>query len=364
MTKSPLPPPSSPAAAPPGAWLRSPLWDPVCLGFCWLPFYIWTVFGLGLDGSWAAGTVQHGALGWATTAALATTYVHRHYTFFLVYGDRDTFRRRARDFVAAPLLVFMIVGACRGVGGDAWKLVLVAVGVWNVWHTLMQRYGILRIYAAKSGRGLQDRSHGRRDLALLWGSVILVSGATLLLRAGTFAGQTNARQLLRVLRPVLAASWSWVLLVVLALGWLAVLLHWLRHELRAELRPRERAPRWLFLGSTFALLAVFVVHGPIVGYLCFGVAHALEYIAFVHHFGQQKFARDGRGPVAVLLRRPLMTAPLLIGLLTIAFIMLYARRQTDLYLVYYLGTSLLHFLFDGWIWKVRRPELRRPLGVA
>ena len=52
------------------------------------------------------------------------------------------------------------------------------------------------------------------------------------------------------------------------------------------------------------------------------------------------------------------------GLLTIAFIMLYARRQTDLYLVYYLGTSLLHFLFDGWIWKVRRPELRRPLGVA
>ncbi len=50
--------------------------------------------------------------------------------------------------------------------------------------------------------------------------------------------------------------------------------------------------------------------------------------------------------------------------LTIAFIVLYARRQTDLYLVYYLGTSLLHFLFDGWIWKVRRPELRRPLGVA
>lgn len=364
MNPSLTPPSPAPAPPRPGPWLRGPLWDLACLGFCWLPFYLWTVYGLGLDGSWAARHAQREALAWAAAVALATTYVHRHYTFLLVYGDRDTFRRRARDFVLAPLLVFSVVGACRGVGGDLWKLVLVAVGVWNVWHTLMQRYGILRIYAAKAGGGLQERAHGRRDLALLWSSVILVAWVTVLLRAGTFAGQANARQLLRVVRPWLAGSWPWVVLVALGLAWVAVLVHWSRHELRAGLRPRERAPRWSFLGSTFALLAVFVVHGPIVGYLCFGVAHALEYVAFVHHFGQQKFARDGRGPVAALLRRPLLTAPLLVGLLLAAFVLLYGQRQADVYLVYYLGTSLLHFLFDGWIWKVRRPELRRPLGVS
>jgi hypothetical protein len=113
------------------------------------------------------------------------------------------------------------------------------------------------------------------------------------------------------------------------------------------------------------LLGVFVVHGPIVGYLCFGVAHALEYVAFVHHFGQQKFAQSGApGLTAALLRRPLLTAPLVIGVLLGAFILLGDHRTADVYLVYYMGTSLLHFLFDGWIWKVRRPEVRRPLGVA
>jgi hypothetical protein len=359
------PPQPPPISAPARAWLRGPAWDIALLGYCWLPFYIWVVFGLGLDGSWAAGRGQRHAFAWAAAVALATTYVHRHYTFLLVYGDRDTFRRRARDFILAPLLVFAAVGVCRGFGGMTWKVLLVAVGVWNVWHTLMQRHGILRIYAGKAGRGLQERAHGRRDLALLWSSVIFVSWITLTLRSSTFAGQANARKLLAVLKPLVSGTGASVVLGVLAVGWLVVLAHWLRHELRADLRWRERAPRWLFLGSTLALLSVFVVHGPIVGYLCFGVAHALEYVAFVHHFGQQKFAQnDARGLVASLLRRPLMAAPLVIGVLLTAFILLGEQRTADFYLVYYMGTSLLHFLFDGWIWKVRRPEVRRPLGVA
>lgn len=213
----PPPPTSSPPAAPSRAWLRNACWDLGCLAFCWLPFYFWAVFGLGLDGSWAAPQ-KHGLV-LATAVALATTYVHRHYTFVLVYGDRGTFQLRARDFVVAPLLVFAAVAACRGLygasrgeswawlGTGAWWAVLIAVGVWNVWHTLMQRYGILRIYAGKAGHGLQARDHGRRDLAVLWSSVILVSWVTLLLRASTFAGLGNARRVLKIAGPWLAGVW-------------------------------------------------------------------------------------------------------------------------------------------------------------
>jgi hypothetical protein len=365
-----------PPPPPARAWLRNACWDLGCLAFCWLPFYVWAVFGLGLDGSWAAGQSQ--GLAWATAVALAATYVHRHYTFVLVYGDRDTFRVRARDFVLAPLLVFAFIGACRGLygasrgdswawlGSAAWWTVMISVGVWNVWHTLMQRYGILRIYAGKVGHGLQARDHGRRDLAVLWTSVILVSWVTLMFRASTFAGQGNARRALKIAGPWLTGISAWALLAVLVVAWMTAFSVWLRHELRADLELRARVPRWLFLASTLGLFVVFVVHGPIVGYLCFGVAHALEYIAFVHHFGQQKFARgpEIRSPAAALLRRPLYTAPLLIGGLLLAFVLLYDQRRADVYMVYYMGTSMLHFLYDGWIWKVRRPEVRAPLGVA
>ena len=42
---------------------------------------------------------------------------------------------------------------------------------------------------------------------------------------------------------------------------------------------RERVARLSFWASTFALMGTFVVWGPIVGYLAFGTAHAIEYIA-------------------------------------------------------------------------------------
>ena len=80
---------SSASANATNAWLRAPWWDLGCLGFCWVPFYLWAVYGLGLGGP--KGTAVTGALALATVVALAITYVHRHYTFVLVYGDRGTF---------------------------------------------------------------------------------------------------------------------------------------------------------------------------------------------------------------------------------------------------------------------------------
>ncbi|MCA9692024.1 MAG: hypothetical protein R3A51_03295 [Nannocystaceae bacterium] len=366
---------------PASLWIRAPLWDLALLGFCWVPLYLWFVFGLGLDGSWtgAGGTGTREALSLAAVVALAITYVHRHYTFLLVYGDRDTFHRRARAFTLAPVLVFAALIALRGAHAwldrpislgfasvRPWMLALGVTGVWNVWHTMMQRYGILRIYAGKAGRGLELRAHARRDLALLWTLVGLVACLALLFRQSTFAGSGNARRVLAALSSVSSGPGSWALLAGALAVTAAVGFRWARHEFAAPLPWRLRLPRLLFLGSTACLLLVFIVHGPIVGYLCFGVAHALEYVAFFHHFGQRKFAQrpDDRGLVARLLRRPMLYAPLVIGLLLAVFVALVDYRKTHVYVIYYIGTSMLHFLFDGWIWKVRKPEVRAPLGVA
>lgn len=84
-----------------------------------------------------------------------------------------------------------------------------------------------------------------------------------------------------------------------------------------------------------------------------------------HHFGERKFlARPtDRSPGALLLRRPLVVAPFLALGLGLVYLALSPHAGTDAYLAYYFGTSMLHSLHYGWIWKVRRPEVSEPLRV-
>ncbi len=368
----------------PAPWIRAPAWDVLGLALPWVPFYLFLVFGLGIDGSWSAGAVggagREPGLGLAIAVALGISYVHRHYTFLLVYGDRPTYERRELAFSLSPALVFVVLALTIRAGANVrlpwpgaeegvapWMLVLLVTGLWNVWHSIMQRHGITRIYAGKAGGGLQERAHGRRDLRLIWSLAILTAVVVLRFRPSTFEGIGNARRLLSAAEPWLHGPLGWGLLAAAggAVAWFA--LDWGRHEAAADVALGDRVPRWTFMGSTLALLGVFVVHGPVVGYLCFGVAHAIEYVCFLHHFGYRKFARpdaEGRRSLAGrVLASPWISAPAIVLALAAAYLLLFEYKQTELYLVYYTGTSLLHFLFDGWIWKVRKPEVAQPLGL-
>ena len=69
-------------------WLRAAWWDLTCLAFCWVPFYLWLVLGLGFSGWEGLGSrAMREAFFTAVLVTLAFTYIHRHYTFILVYGD-------------------------------------------------------------------------------------------------------------------------------------------------------------------------------------------------------------------------------------------------------------------------------------
>ena len=130
-------------------WLRGPLWDISCLALGWVPFYLW-LLGTPLA---RAGQQEAGpSLAVALVIALALNFLHRHYVFLLVYGDRASFGERPRAYVAAPVLAFVIVatGVLSGLPKGK-EVLLVALGSWNVWHTVQQRYGLLRAYAARAG---------------------------------------------------------------------------------------------------------------------------------------------------------------------------------------------------------------------
>jgi len=359
-----------------------PACDLAALAFGWLPFYLWLVFGLGLGaqafgGAPLSGRAADDATALAVLAALAISYVHRHYTFVVVYGDREVWSQRARAYWLAPTLVVAIVATARATAGLApatvagiklspWQIALFVTGAWNIWHTLQQRYGLLRIYAGKLGGGTERPEQARRDRALIWLATATVAVALPVLRPQLLGGHVNARKVGRVLAPLATAWWAWALLAVVVGAFAWVLLRWLRHELRAPATPGQRAPRLAMMGSTLLLFAVFLIHGPVVGYLCFGTAHAIEYMAFVHHYGTRKYGRAQarRGAAAAILGDFRLAVPALAGGLLLVFWLIQEQRRTDVYLVYYTATSWLHFLYDGWIWKVRRPELARTLELG
>ncbi|KIG12077.1 hypothetical protein DB30_02051 [Enhygromyxa salina] len=361
-------------------WLVGPWFDATCIAWAWVPFYLFVVVVLGLDGSWSLGgrdgNGTEPGLGLAMLIALGVSYVHRHYTFLLVYGDDQTFGERVRSYTLVPAALFIGLALVLRVQGELswvlfglkmrpWMLVLFVTGAWNMWHTLMQRYGITRIYASKAGGGLQTPAHGRRDLRLMWAAVLLTAALTSMFRASTFAGIANGRRVLIALEPIIHGALGWTLLAIITGATLVMAGSWAIHERAASLSLRERIPRLNFVASTAALLLVFVVHGPIIGYLCFGVAHAIEYVCFFHVFGRRKFAgrepQQRQGLAAKLLARPLVSGPIIALALAGLFIALADHRKSEPYLVYYTATSLLHFLYDGWIWKVRKPEVARHL---
>jgi hypothetical protein len=358
-------------------WLVGPVFDSICVAWAWVPFYVFVALVLGIDGEWSGEGTEPG-LGLAILLALGISYVHRHYTFLLVYGDAPTFAARVRAYTLVPAALFVGLAAVLLLQGDArvqlfgnklrpWMLVLIVTGAWNIWHTIMQRHGITRIYAGKAGGGLQTRAHARRDLALLWSAAALTAVLTAMFRGSTFAGIGNARRLLRVIDPLAHGAVGWTILVAVVSATLWVGARWLKFERAATLTLAQRIPRLNFMLSTAGLLAVFVVHGPVTGYLCFGVAHAIEYVFFFHVFGQRKFAgrpADELGLAGRALARPLLWGPVIAVVLAGVFVLLKDQRGSEPYLVYYTATSLLHFLYDGWIWKVRKPEVARPLGLA
>ncbi len=184
--------------------------------------------------------------------------------------------------------------------------------------------------------------------------------AATLWQARSLEGVPQAIRLLAIVRPLMAGPTMGVALAVALVVWALAMRRCWRIERAAT--PTARWPRWIFAVSTLALLAIFVVHGPVVGYLVFGVAHSIEYLAFVHQFGEKKY-RGVTGSVAALLLGSMRRAPVVLAPLLLGYVFLYRHRFALAYVTYYATTSVLHYLYDGWIWRLRQPRVMQPLEV-
>ena len=239
------------------------------------------------------------------------------------------------------------------------SVVALMAGLWNAEHTLMQRYGVMRIYGRKAG----DK-HGRieKPMLIVWlvAGIAYIGGYVDLQRLVNKlgVGATNARSvdLLGGLSSV-----ARVVFWLAALGGLVLAIRWWSAE-RSLGSAASRPKHWYALGTAGLIVAVMV--DPIAGVAGYVAAHAIEYFAVVHSSLRRR--SDG-APVATATRTPLRRAMAYATYFAVIGMLVYftwSPFNGKLYAFAILFFGALHILYDGFVWKLRRPAVAASLGIT
>jgi hypothetical protein len=344
-----------PAADPPARRSANFLHNRVAdtlLAFAWVPFVV------GVHVLADSGATQ--ALALAIGGVFMLSFSHQPLTVALVYGDKENFRLRRAIFTWSPLV---FVAAILITNSISFTLLAIVGGLWNAEHTLMQRYGITRIYGRKVG---QD--DGLVEKLLLWSWLILAllwAGANeatprLLQKVEMGTANEEAIGVLVNLAPV-ARVLLWPALAVsigLAVAWVV------QERRRGVVNPAK----WLYLGATGLLFTVMLVD-PLAGIMGYVGAHAVEYFVIVHQSLGRRYTSatdDGGALLGRVVRARTGRWGFLIayGLTVLALVTVLAKvAGPAVYLVVFFTLGGMHVFYDGFIWKLRRPNVARSLDI-
>ncbi|MBO6940258.1 MAG: hypothetical protein JJ863_35120 [Deltaproteobacteria bacterium] len=261
--------------------------------------------------------------------------------------------------------------------------VAVVAGLWNIWHVYMQKYGILRLYQAKARPLREER--GAADVPGWVDRLMLFAWMPLYLFAlvGEYRGEVfqlfpQGRATLGPLFDVVASIAPVGLPVSIALVVVAVGL-FVHHERRAH-GFRSRARLVMAIG-TLGLASTFLFVHPLKAYLAFAFSHALEYMVFVWAYQRRRY----REPLP---HRPLIERALrfpwlayVLSALALGALFLYWKywgrwivvdadqprlfgwRAMEWVGYWTIFQSMVHFYFDGFLWKMRLPAVRATIGA-
>ncbi len=331
-------------------FIHGPLAD-VGVALLWVPF---AVVAHALAGSQDALRTLMGA-------TFVLSFAHQPLTTALVYGDPTQRSLHRRIYAWSPVVfaVAILVGL-----NVSLALVALVAGLWNAEHTLMQRYGITRIYGRKAGDDLgaleKPMLVSWLVLALVWAAAFVDIGG---LADHIGMGTTNRTALdqLASLQPIARVAIAPLAVVVAVLAW-----RWLQAE--RSLGRTANPAKHLYLSSTAVLFVVMMID-PLTGFIAYVGSHALEYFVIVQRSlrVRSQGATPDPSPVARLTRD--RTRRLAVGGLYLVAIVSFAVVSPRWFDGHVFQFSLLllgglHVFYDGFIWKLRRPSVAAPLGAS
>lgn len=333
-------------------WIHGPVTD-LTMALCWVPF---AVAALAID-----DTPSH--LRTVVSVVFLLSFSHQPLTLSLVYGDRSQFELRRRIFTWSPLVFIAALFIAHHV---SFVLLAVVAGLWNAEHTLMQRYGITRIYGRKAGQA--DGGGLEKAMLFSWLVTAMVWAAAdsatteRVWRIGLAGANRRGVEVLTDLRPA-----AQLILPVVLVATVGILAAWLIAEKRRG--PSGSWTKRIYVAATAALFVTILVN-PIAGFLAYVGSHAVEYFIIVHQNLGTRYANaenDGGAPVGRAVRTPIGRPGFFVvylGLI-IGIVSLVERYGSPLtYTLVFFTLGGLHVFYDGFIWKLRRPALAASFDLA
>src|ERR1043166_3105079 len=338
----------------PNLWILDS-WRDLVLYVC-TPLLLVPVF-IAAQGLWAAEDIYlfvaaFGAMG------------HHLPGMIRAYGDRALFQRFRWRFICAP--IFLVVVCAAFSVWDLKGIVLVAF-IWGVWHGMMQTYGFCRIYDAKVGSFAEMTR--RLDLALcgIWfATAVLLSPQRMTDTLETYysaGGPFIPPALLRSAHQGLLA----VAIAVAGLFLANYVWSWVRGQ-----RPSPVKLVLLVTSISFWWYCNNIVASVLVGVALFEVFHDVQYLSLVWIYNRKRVESDRSigGFMRFVFRRSGALVGLYIGLIFAYGALGYYNSSIGIDTVKRILTgvvtasALLHFYYDGFIWKVREKSTRQSLGIA
>src|SRR5436190_2263972 len=279
------------------------------------------------------------------------------------YGDRALFQRFKIRFIAAPVVLLAVCVWSSVYNIQAIQLVAMA---WGIWHGMMQTYGFCRIYDAKASARAAARA--RVDLALC---VAWFSAAVLL-------SPMRFRTLLELYYesggPVVPADAiaAGRIAVIAVLALVTLVFIWQQAADWRGARGASPVKITLLISSIgFWWYCNNGVQNILVGIALFEVFHDVQYLSIVWIYNRTRVERDSsiRGFMRFVFRRSGALVGVYVGLvlaygaigLTQSAISAEWIRHVLIGMV--TASALLHFYYDGFIWKVRETQTRAMLGI-
>jgi tetratricopeptide (TPR) repeat protein len=330
-------------------------WRDLILYVC-TPLLLVPIF-IGAQGLWSAEDIYlfvaaFGAMG------------HHLPGMIRAYGDRALFQRFRWRFIFAP--IFLVVVCAAFSLWDLKGIVLVAF-IWGVWHGMMQTYGFCRIYDAKVGSFAQITR--RLDFALcgIWfATAVLLSPQRMTDTLETYYSAGGP-----FIPPALLRSGQQGLLA-LALLVLAAFLANFVWMWSSGKRPSPVKLVLLATSISFWWYCNNIVASVLVGVALFEVFHDVQYLSLVWIYNRKRVESDRSigGFMRFVFRRSGALLGVYIGLIFAYGALGYYKSSIGIDVVKRILTgvvtasALLHFYYDGFIWKVREKSTRQSLGIA